>query len=272
PDGESVTCNGTYKPGERIEICNNNLDDDCDGDIDEFIEIVDGKEKIACGYEQGMTKSCGSNIGECKSGIMTCYSKVCIGDYGWGPCEGKVGPKEEVCNGKDDDCDGIIDDVNGGNSIEESRCACFNGESYPGYKTEICNDIDDDCDGEIDEGISCCSEGTQRPCGSDIGECRPGVQTCRNGEWGPCEGGVQPRNEICYDNKDNDCDGEVDEQCTPEITCYNGIQDLNEDGIDCGGPCEKECEVKITLPWILIATGSIILIVVISYLLMQRIR
>ncbi len=59
-----------------------------------------------------------------------------------------------------------------------------------------------------------CQENEQRPCRYPmIGECRPGVQICENGQWGICLGGVGPSEEVCNDGKDNDCDDQVDEGC-----------------------------------------------------------
>ena len=44
----------------------------------------------------------------------------------------------------------------------------------------------------------------------NLGECHAGTQSCRTGSWGSCEGEVTPQAEIC-DNKDNNCDGQIDE-------------------------------------------------------------
>jgi hypothetical protein len=68
---------------------------------------------------------------------------------------------------------------------------------------EICNGLDEDCDGTVDEGVA-------RPCGSDVGECELGYQTCQDGTFDTCVEGVGPTPELC-DNRDNDCDGERDE-------------------------------------------------------------
>lgn len=56
-----------------------------------------------------------------------------------------------------------------------------------------------------------CIDGDKRLCGSDVGECKKGIQICENGTWSECRGNVKPTEEICNDNKDNDCDGKVDE-------------------------------------------------------------
>lgn len=67
----------------------------------------------------------------------------------------------------------------------------------------------------------CGANGIQRSCGTDVGECALGVQTCNDGSWSACIGGVVPSSEIC-DNKDNDCDGSTDE-FLGDITCGEGI-------------------------------------------------
>ncbi|MBI4605918.1 MAG: putative metal-binding motif-containing protein [Planctomycetes bacterium] len=56
-----------------------------------------------------------------------------------------------------------------------------------------------------------CTDGEVRPCGtSDLGDCELGMQVCRRGQWGPCEGNREPGTERC-DGLDNDCDGDADE-------------------------------------------------------------
>jgi hypothetical protein len=149
-----------------------------------------------------------------------------------------IGPTEEVCNRKDDDCNGVVDDIDGEESIEMTACACY-GDALPMIK-EVCNDVDDDCDGEIDDGIRCCQDGERRECGKDKGICEKGEEICIDGRWsGDCKGGILPQEEICYDGLDNDCDGVADpsKYCNPDVTCNNGIKDLNEMDVDCGGNC-----------------------------------
>jgi hypothetical protein len=91
-------------------------------------------------------------------------------------------------------------------------CDDANGEVHPGA-TDVCDGDDNDCDGETDEIILW-------PCGSDVGECVPGIATCAGGTLGPCEGGVGPQPELC-NGLDDDCDGDVDNGAAS--TCDDGL-------------------------------------------------
>ena len=97
-------------------------------------------------------------------------------------------------------------------------------DMYPGAE-EVCNGKDDDCDGSIDEeGATGCvtyyrdldGDGW----GTDDGKCLCGPE----GEYtstlsGDCDDGdstIYPlAPEICGDLKDNNCDGQIDEDCPP---------------------------------------------------------
>ncbi|MFC1723828.1 putative metal-binding motif-containing protein, partial [Nanoarchaeota archaeon] len=112
-------------------------------------------------------------------------------------------------------------------------------------QTEECNGIDDDCDGDLDEGCSC-DVGTAQQCGTtDVGLCQYGLQQCVAGSWGVCEGSVEPRGEGCGDNLDNDCDGEVDEDCEfPDPT----TQEVQGQPVENGEPAQTSQKIEEAEP------------------------
>jgi len=69
---------------------------------------------------------------------------------------------------------------------------------------EVCNGLDDDCDGAIDEDLV-------RTCGTDVGECVAGTETCSRGSWDACVGATGPTLDVC-DGLDNDCNGVNDDE------------------------------------------------------------
>jgi len=95
---------------------------------------------------------------------------------------------------------------------------------------EYCDGKDNDCDTQTDEGCRACQDGDSQPCGTDVGECTQGTQTCTGGSWTECSGQAPTPEEA--DGLDNDCDGIIDE----DLPCAG--EDARQCGIDTG-----ECSV-----------------------------
>ena len=113
-------------------------------------------------------------------------------------------------------------------------------------REEICDQEDNNCDGKTDEGLNCkCQPGKKQKCysgpanGLGKGPCHAGTQFCgQNARWEKCLEQGLPEKEIC-DQKDNNCDGQVDESqeciCTPgeSQACYTGPIDVQFENTPC---------------------------------------
>lgn len=167
-------CEGARLP--VIEVCNNALDDDCDGKSDEGC-VCEVDETRACYGGSSATRG----VGACEDGLLTCLEH---GDEGkWSDdCAGEVTPATELCgNDVDEDCDGDLD----------NGCACEPDTSEPCYSGS-----------DETRGVGACEDGT-RAC-----EVNEGVAT-----WGSCEGDVTPSPEVCGNDIDEDCDDRLDNDC-----------------------------------------------------------
>ncbi|MBI5797455.1 hypothetical protein HZA98_00955 [Candidatus Woesearchaeota archaeon] len=123
-----------------------------------------------------------------------------------------------------------------------SKGYCFCADTKATSETDCSDNKDNDCDGKVDCNDSECSgkkgcectSGSSQQCGSDVGACSLGTQTCVSGSWGACSG-VEPSAEKC-DGKDDDCNGVIDNDCI----CVQG------DTRDCGaniGICKAGIQI-----------------------------
>ena len=112
-------------------------------------------------------------------------------------------------------------------------------------ETELCIDgLDNNCREGKDEGCNC-NTGDKKPCGSNEGVCTIGEQTCRNGIWSNCEGGVVGSEEIC-DGLDNNCDGTTDEGYKLGGSCSVGFGICQNEGFfECKGPETVGCSANL---------------------------
>jgi hypothetical protein len=196
-DGSGTECDIT-NPGAvpGMEICNQ-LDDDCDGLVDEddmglplpcptcvpSAEICDGVDNdcdlaideqgdVEMNQPEIYGQPCGVLIPPndqppCQLGTVVCINAMPL-------CIGFQGPGNEVCNGLDDDCDGIADDMApcpGETVCIEGQCVapCDSGE-FPCPNGFEC--VDGFCYPTSCDGVVC-----------DVGE------VCQNGFCVEAQGG-----------------------------------------------------------------------------------
>jgi hypothetical protein len=252
------------------ELCNN-VDDNCDGVIDQI------------------TRPCSpyGNTLECLAGVETCIAGVwqstgvnaanmSVMPSNPSACLGARGPSLELCDGKDNDCmPGTADgsaDTRVGKSCGNTKGICLPGITVCTAGNVVCNDLDEstsetcdgldnDCDGKIDEnspplpgvGDDCFPNLPDPPV--VVGECETGTKACIAGNL-VCLNYKGPSAEIC-DSLDNDCnagtpDGAADpalnQVCGTSIgECDPGINACTAGMIVCmgdQGPVDEECDGK----------------------------
>ncbi|MEE4363855.1 MAG: MopE-related protein, partial [Desulfotignum sp.] len=154
----------------------------------------------------------------CKEGILTCSGGQQI-------CTDNTGNNIEICDGLDNDCNPATADGSGeswyGTACDgpdtdlckEGILTCSGGQQIctdnTGNNIEFCDGVDNDCNPATADGSGESWYGTATNCGT--GECeRVGHLACSGGiQTDTCVPG-QSSEEVC-DDKDNDCDGLVDE-------------------------------------------------------------
>ncbi|MEA2036607.1 MAG: MopE-related protein, partial [Nanoarchaeota archaeon] len=207
-----------------------------------------------------------------------CGDNSCNGQETCSSCEGDCG----ICkckNGEDDDKDGFtdLDDIDCSSQTDDSESGtkqeckigtkrdCPNQEGVcknsqetcddsgtwagcdyneiPDYEEQetACDNLDNDCDGETDEGYD-----LGITCTVGIGECqRTGSYVCsEDNTEAVCSvtPGVPALEDTCFDNKDNDCDGDIDEDCSECADEIDNDDDgfIDSDDVDCRGDSLKE--------------------------------
>lgn len=257
----TTTCEGQVTPVP--EVCNN-LDDDCDGVVDNgvttaFYPDLDGDgfgsstavKRVECTPPAGFV----TNNTDCNDAV------------------GAVHPgAAEVCDNAnlDEDCSGTANDGCGCANVGMTQACCSNRgtqlcESHASGATlsvcsvsataELCNGIDDDCDGTTDEqyalastdGGSVTTDGgvfaLDGGCSVGVGACaRNGAAACTSGALGCNVTPGSPTTETC-NGLDDDCDGQTDE-VDPGLcpasgqTCVAGSCTCPAGQMVCGTSCQ----------------------------------
>ncbi len=250
-------------PDAPVDEACNAVDDDCDGEVDESIDLlrcglgacaravpgcVGGGVPGPCvpgipGVEvcNGEDDDCDGGVDEdqpvqaCGTGLCARTAPGCV-DGVVPPCVAGP-PSAETCDGRDEDCDGTADEA-----LPRLRCvvgacdfvleACLDGvparcEDGSPEHPEQCNGVDDDCDAEVDEDTG------NVPCG--VGRCARTAPACVDGRPSAvCEPGL-PLDETC-DGEDDDCDGRVDEALPPIVCGLGACESVAEPGCVNGAP------------------------------------
>ncbi len=236
-----------------VEICNN-VDDNCDGIVDESLT-----QPTTCGVG-----ACSGN-----TGIETCSAGEWLGDT----CDPLAGASldDASCDNIDDDCNGVADEdyVTAPTTCGIGACAssgsleCIDGfevdscvEGTPVTADTSCDGVDDDCDGLIDDPFYCapCTDSDEGINIDEFGEvCKGGLcepDSCSRNSLGQeyvlegycLEGAVASQQVLC----EGACQDGV---CLPfEIVSEEGCKNLGEAtsfDVDCCGDLVKKSNAKV---------------------------
>jgi|GEM_PF-2436884 len=228
------------------ETCGDDIDNDCDGDVDE--PNSDGCTVYFLDNDSDGFGIIGDQ--QCLCAAADPYDATEAGDCNDDNEDVKPGTAE-VCDTLDNDCNGVVDDPGTTGCTDyyldsdgdtfgtgEPQCLCNTLGAFtatqagdcddldPSANTnqsEICNGKDDNCDGNTDEAdaAGCTTfftdvdDDTYGVAGTEVCLCGPSGDSTAT-QTGDCNDGLDTVNpdtvEVC-DAVDNDCNGVVDEGC-----------------------------------------------------------
>ncbi|MFH1332316.1 MAG: MopE-related protein [archaeon] len=268
-------CSSNYI-GPRPEVCDNGLDEDCDGYPDD-----------GCICENNATQECGTDVGECEKGTQICFGG------NWTACSGAKTETAEVCSGKkDEDCDTLID-CDDDSCLISSVCedggpggptpTCFDKTKNQGEEGVDCGGPCPACQelcgyGEITS--ECLCESVKRTSGYCCGGNRYQINSCTSGctdsdgdtlcDEDEIRDGTDPN------NPDTDGDGINDNEdswprCNQDGKC-DSSKDYPEDADNCPDDCggKKKGGGLGLLWWIIIILLILIVCAITAYFLIKK--
>lgn len=191
PDGRWSVCEGAILPLDADSCEPVGADDNCNGVPNE-----------GCPCTDGISRACGTDVGNCSLGTQSCQGEV------WGPCEGGTMPLPQ------DSCEVVGDDANC-DGIANTDCPCV------GDETEACGE---------------CSVRTCDPVSREWGECIEQSEFCTID--GECfgENAPNPSNSCQYCDPSRNPEGWTNVEAG--TSCDDGIFCNGEDTCDARGACE----------------------------------
>jgi len=211
--------NPHISPSQK-EICNDGIDNNCNGLIDENTLdnpcvnsqtiCIDSSGDRYYRYTKGDPLVCqemGEDCDDTRADIGPNQGEICDDGID-NNCDTLIDLDDPECQCKDEDKDGFFA-CSPLCLLITTKCDCNdkNANINPNA-TEICNGIDDNCDGSIDTGCPCSPVGITQICSKNVGICKEGNQICQSDyTWGECDG-VLPMEEIPDNGIDEDCDGQ----------------------------------------------------------------
>ncbi len=242
-----------YQTGDET-LCDA-ADNNCDGQVDNIPFSL----RLNCQNQQGV---CAGAKQSCVNGQWQACTTTDYASYSMY----YESPSETLCDSRDNDCNGQVDDIplanralcaNQNGVCAGSRKRCESGawlqcttDDYaansPFYSAfgetgAQCDALDNDCNGTVDD----IPFSERQLCEKQQGVCAGARKRCVSGDWATCtaedyaaggaEGVYYQATESLCDNRDNDCDGQVDEM----VNKQNDINNCGGCGIICYGSNHK---------------------------------
>jgi hypothetical protein len=243
PDSQDCNDNNAAVHPGAAEACNG-VDDNCDGQVDEDVQITFYQDQDGDGYGRAASSQQACTA---PSGYVT--NNTDCNDTSAAIHPGAT----ETCNGSDDNCNGAVDESSL-SPLQPLTQSCYSGPSNTvgvgvcrtGTQTcsggsfgncdgeiiptaEVCNGQDDNCDGQTDEGVQTTfyrdgdGDGYGGATSSQQACTAPSGYVTNNTDCNDGSAAIHPgATEVCGDGIDQDCSG-ADVACSSNDDDGDGV-------------------------------------------------